>query len=584
MASTPTQKNQSDRAVELEAPTVGEARLQITKHQTSKMGAPHATLPPIGNPSGNVNFGRSEQPLSQMANDRLFPEDDMVSFFKNRAAASRHDFGVSTSIKVAGALALAGVLFIVAFNQKRKFASDADRLSEKWLGVKIGSYIPVFGARSKIQKLVPGQVSSTRNAAGKSAKKFGLDPIVFLIRSGQWTEADQNLINKCSRWEATADCAVKGLSYSHKNMLQMTKPMLSIPDTAVMTLKPSMRGLWYAASTLVLPDKSARERRFQSALRALSPGDLETKRILVDEMITGLAKSNSYGEIPRYLRLVESDARNPGWASDVAKWRILASVTYTSNAKVSQITAALREDRTSLRMDPQILILLTPEMIRSGFAAAFSPTVADANITATMFNKDVRRGLMQSSIRLKLAQGQRTEYTALLAKYTEAFGRDPFAIHFNAMIQLAAGGNDRLKAVIQDLRGLKPSAPWETWTLYAFALIKSGQAAKVDTTITALRSRSQPPNIQFWGTILRGERLLTLGKTQEAEQAIKIAYESMPTHSALVDLMIRIYQTQNKLAEAARLRLKLDDLRSKTSYWSSPEMMRSPFGPLALIR
>lgn len=541
---------------------------------------------PFPQAPGQMPPSAMEQPLSQIANDRLLPEDDIHSFFKIRSSVGHDSFGFSFATKLFLGTIVTAMIFVCAYNYKRKFAVASDRIADRWLGVNPSQYIPAFGPRAKT-KMSSGAINSARGGQKKpSSQNFPSDPLIPMIRNGQWSQVDQRITGKCVRWEATRDCALKGFYYAHRAMNQMTKPMLSVSDTSIGALEPQTKGLWHLAAALATTDANAREKRFEQAVRSIAPQDLSLRHILFDEMITGLYKSRQFHDLPRYMRLVDAEPKSRFTRSDLAKWRVLAGLTAPSNARPAIYKNALRDDQTSLRGDPQILILLTPEMIRSGQGSAFAELVSDANTnaTASAIDKELYRGLMQSSVRLKYAQGQRTEYAALLAKYVGTFGKDPFSQHFNAVTQLNIGSDERNRNALNELRGMKTNAPWETWVIYAFALLRTGQPAKIDSMISVLGSRSQPPEIQMWGTILKSEKLLALKHAKEAEQAVKGLFAAMPNHSAVVDLMMRIYQAENRIPESSALRIKLDDLKAKTSYWSSPEMLRSPFGPLALVK
>ena len=585
MADKAGQNPNVNRSIELDAPVAGTPRLQL-KPLAATVKSPSQPFPNPANSASQqpqARQGKDQAPLSQIANDGLLPEDDMSSFFKNRAVVARNHFGISSGMKCFIAMVISAFVFVGAYNYKRKFAEATDRVADRWLGFYPGNYIPAFGPRSKAKQSFTENLAHQKNT---SSQKYFSDPIVTMTRNGQWTQVEQRISGKCVRWDATRDCALKGFYYSHRAMNQMTKPILSISETTAGKLEPQSKALWYLAAALATTDGNGRERRFQQALHALAPKDLEMRRILFDEMITGLYKDRQFNDIPRFMRIVDTEPKANVSRSDLAKWRSLASLSAPSNARVTIYTSALREDRTSFRGDPQILILLTPEMIRSGLAASFSDLVAEANTnaTASSVDKELRRGLMQSSIRLKYAQGQRAEYAVLLARYAESLGKDPFSQHYSTVTQLNIGTDDRNQNALEELRGMRPNAPWETWVLYAFALLRTGQPTKIDSMISVLSTRSQPPQIQMWGVILKGEKLLALGKASEAEQGMTALYAAMPNHSAVVDLMMRIYQAENRIPESSALRIKLDDLRAKTSYWSSPEMLRSPFGPLALVK
>lgn len=569
----------NNRAVELDAPAGGEALKIKTLAATQK-----SALHPFPQAAAQSTPHGLDQPLSQIANDRLLPEDDIHSFFKIRAAVGSDSFGFSAGTKFLFGVIVVVAVFACAYNYKPKFAAAADRIAQRWVGMSPDPYIPAFGPRAKTKMR-----SETGRPSGRQTNRsssFASDPLMTMIRNGQWSQAEQRMAGKCLRWEATRDCAMKGFYYSHRAMNQMTKPMLAVSETSVGALEPQSKGLWHLAAALATADANARETRFGKALRAIAPQDLNLRSILFDEMITGLYKSRQFNDLPRYLRLVDAEPKSRFSTSDVAKWRSLVGLTAPSTARPLIYKNTLRENQTSLRRDPQILILLTPEMIRSGQAAAFAELIGEANTNATVsgIDKELRRGLMQSSIRLKFAQGQRAEYAVVLAKYVEIFGKDPFSQHFSAVTQLNIGSDDRNRKALDELRGMKSNAPWETWVIYAFGLLRTGQPTRIDSMISVLGSRSQPPEIQMWGTILKSEKLLALKRAQEAEQSLKGLFTAMPNHSAVVDLMMRIYQAENRIPESSALRIKLDDLRAKTSYWSSPEMLRSPFGPLALVK
>lgn len=567
-------KKSENRSVELEAP-VETVQLAVTK-PTASTQKPLQQLPPQPAPRSMI-----EQPLSQIANDRLLPEDDLHSFFKNRAMASRSDFGISTGITIFAAVVVAAVFFIIAYNQKPRFAIATDRATEKWLGIKLDSYIPALGNRAKTKKTT--QIALQKLATSPA---LTLDPSVYTIRSGQWSKTEQKLDGKCQTWEASADCAIKGLYYVHRGMPLMAKPMLAVSEKNLASLPYEYKSYWFITTALISSDPASRQRRFQSALTAIPPKNIELKRIIYDEMLTGLTKVKAQNDLPRFLRSADTEPRNVLSKADLAKWHALAAINFTSTARQTFFMGLLKEDLQPLKADLQTLILLTPEMIRSGLAAQYSPIVADTNtsLATTAIDKELRKNLYQSSIRLKYALGQKAEYAALLVKYGDLFGHDPFFRQFNSAMQLHSGGVQGLKIVLQELKGLKPAAPWETWVVYGFALVKTGQAAKIDSTILALSARSQPPTIQMWGTILKGEKLLAMGKADEAEKALQAAYAANPNHSAIIDLMLRISQAKGDIQQVGVFRSKLDDLKEKTSYWSSPEMLRSPFGPLALIK
>ncbi len=571
MAKNPTQKNDETLSFQAKRPLAA-----------TQKSVPHS-IPVKFSPAPPPH---NDQPLSQVANDRLLPEDDIASFFKNRAVASHHDHGVGFATKFLAFLVVSAFIFSFAYNQKPRFAKSVDRTSMKWLGFKIGTYIPVFGVRAKTHAKQMSKELVVEKRVATLDQPLSSDPILTMMRSGRWTLIEQRINGKCMRWEASSDCTYKALYNAHRGMTAAARPMLTVPEKDILKLPSSVQVFWRLAAAMSAVDANTREKYFQNALKIIPTQAIEARKIVFDEMIVGLARINAFGEIPRYLNLLSSETKNPGWRSYSSKWRALAALSYPLNARQAALTALLKEEPSVLFYDAQAISFLTPAIIRGGFSEAFTNVVTDGISYSSRSNADpeLQKLLLQSLIRLKLAQGKKAEVATSLNKYINGYGRDSFAQHFNASLQLSADGADRARLIAAEFQSLRPDAPWETSVLYAYALIRSGQFDRIEPILAKLRNKQQIPSALLWSNILRAEKLLAEKKPKDAELTIRNLSTQLPNDSVVNDILAKAYVGIGRDSEAKALQLKVDDVRSKKGYWSSPEMINSPFGPLALSR
>ena len=97
-----------------------------------------------------------------------------------------------------------------------------------------------------------------------------------------------------------------------------------------------------------------------------------------------------------------------------------------------------------------------------------------------------------------------------------------------------------------------------------------------------MRQISKSAESQYWGTLLEAELATAQGHPKSATDLLSPLYKRNPAAVALGTLYRAALDKIGKDQEAERIRAKLDDVQSKTSYLSSVETMQSPVGPLAL--
>lgn len=77
---------------------------------------------------------------------------------------------------------------------------------------------------------------------------------------------------------------------------------------------------------------------------------------------------------------------------------------------------------------------------------------------------------------------------------------------------------------------------------------------------------------------------MAVARYQEVAKNLEALHLKHPDWQGLAKLYADALAKSNQVEMSQQIRMKIDDLASKTSYLSSAEYMESPIGPFALMR
>lgn len=528
-----------------------------------------------------------EHPYSSPAFEPLLPEDDMARFFHNRAAVNRHANEVSNIVIAMMAMLLLAAGCLVTYNYRPKFRQQADAAAKQWIGLDLNAYVPKIGPRAKAFReerrkeleLISQPVMGLQGVVSSIAA----DSAFIQARKGQWQAFGSDTLKRCPRWAATRACALTGFYYVHRGALQNLSSMQAIPRPQVTSLQTEEQALWDLSLAVAQRDRLKRESVFRRGLDLVPAKSVELRKVMFDEMIVNLARLSDWPEVQKYLAWAKKDGAGKLWQNEYLKWKALASLGSPGRAQSETLFTLMQQQGATLRSDPVSIELLAPAMMRAGYAVAYLRVIAQALEEAKTWHADLeaQRGLYRMRVRLLWAAGRRGEASTALARYQDLYGRDAIAAHYQAALTLL---KPNPKTARQVMESLKASRSWDSMYLYSYAALTAGQHAVATDTLKTLKTAAQRGDRAVWVRVLEAEILLAKRQYAAAERMAKPLISSRNLNIRAADVSWKALQGLGRDKEAMDLRLKIDDVRSKTGYWSSPEMLGSPFGPLALTK
>ncbi len=544
------QKNKTPQHLDLDPPASGAPQhLSLKKPQQQMVNQPFGGSYAVGQRPANPH----EHPLTSPVNDPLLPEDDISTFFRNRAAVGDHEsmgrFIGETSLKIVIAI----LIFFVVYNQHRGFQTSADVKARKWLGINLQEHIPAVGARKRPQvekkRSANDPVALSPPLAKSIANQNSIEMAISQVRAGRWVDIEKRLTGKCQRWDATNDCLLKGFYLAHRGLKLSSRLMVSVPEVRLSKLGKPERALWYLSLAVIKENGRANHQEFDKAMALLAGPASEMRRVYFDEMIVALARARKPKEIAYFIERAKSYPWTPSWQASSTKWKALAIATVPNTMTPKAVDYMVKGERGAVRVDARSLEILAPAIIQANGAALALPVSREAvtHAISTKIDRDLVKRAIQSHIRLLVAAGITPDVASYLKLYLTQIGKDDFYILFRASSLLESPVASERSQGLTFLLSQSQNSPWELKYALAHALIRAGHAQKALPYIERLeKARMSNKGSSLWVDILRAEYRLALKQTRDSRQL-----------------------------EAARSRIKAGTLAA---------VLASPLGPLSLIR
>lgn len=593
MANKAAKKSDDGNAHAFEAQVLqGDAAnaLRVQRHlQNHAQSYPHQ--------ANQVHFQVKQNPGQPMDSvsvpaEPLLPEDDLSAFFRSRAVVAKSaDDSTGALLRFLVFVILLPASFVFAYNVNLKFRRLADEQAMRWFALPLREFVPEVKKIWKVdpKSLPKKRVSATMSVGSISNEPLILDGVFLLVRNGQWREVEVKLQGKCPTWDATSDCALKAFFSASRGYVKSAQAMFSVSPERVLTLKPIDRVFWNLSAAMVAGETDREHVYFRRALVQTPVASYEIRRIIFDELVVANALAKKPKEISYYLNEARKDPSAPFWGTSFVKWSALETLAAspTGELTASVMDELVARERGSLRTDPRSLILLGPAFIRAGRASDIVTLTGDASADAVKRRVDAElaRPLLLTHVRVLWALGKRNEAVATLTRHSPMIGRHPVAIHYLTAAAVLQGGRPELLAkTLKLLPPLSGETPWETLYLSGLLNIRLGQFKKVSPILQTLTFVKGSEARRDSAALLRAEYLLGV---RDYAAAIKILEPKSKKEGGSVfasELLYKSYMALGRERQAAAIRLKTDDAKSKVGYWSSPEMLNSPLGPLALLR
>jgi hypothetical protein len=209
------------------------------------------------------------------------------------------------------------------------------------------------------------------------------------------------------------------------------------------------------------------------------------------------------------------------------------------------------------------------------------------------FDPALRRELSGVYARAALFEGQPAAAEERLRSVQRQDGPDAALSH---LLGSALLGERSAPKAVEAARlfqtAFKSGGAWQSGYGYFIALIRSGHFAEAGKLVGALRRLRSPSN-EIWIDMALAEYNLIHAKAsgdgataryREIANGLSGSYVRHPDWPTLGRLYGDALAGAGQSAEAAKVRAKMDDVSSKTSYLSSPELAQSPVGPLAMLK
>ncbi|MCX6126858.1 MAG: hypothetical protein NTV34_19210 [Proteobacteria bacterium] len=542
--------------------------------------------------SPRKNSENAHDPLSSPGAEPLLPGDDLSMFFRNRAVIAGSVGSYKKLIVTMMSLFLLAAAFIFAYNSKPKFRVLADKQAKIWLNINLADYVPAFKGRTKKTKSAVERDIERNNSllrkgrALEPLKEILIDPLAQLIRAGRWKEVEPKIQGKCLAWVGSYDCLLKGYYLASRGLAKSVRPMTLVEDASLRSLKLSEQVLWHHTVALVLGEADIGHKRLSKALAMVPANSFDLRRMIFDDLIVNCSVTKRGQDLKYILDLANKDPGIKFWNGAAAKWNALSTLTLTGALSSRAMDDLIKGERGSLKNDPRSIELLGIGFIRSGRADRFLAISMDAmaDLPLSRMDADLQRRVISTHLRVLWALGRRGEAGAFLNRYQAMAGRDALVVHYQAASILQNGDAAQSARTLAVLGRSPRNLPWETQFIQGYALVRSGQPSLAHPIIRQMSKAQGGQAIKTWTKILTGEFLLSQKRYQDAERLMLPHVSGSVMSLFAAEILRKAYDAQSRDKDAMRLRLMIDDVRAKTGYWSSPEMLSSPLGPLAVIR
>ena len=558
-------------------------------------------------PAAQGNPASGQSPAYVVAALGSEVDDEISTFFRNRQMIAQGAFGTSPLVRLVSLVLVFLGGFITAWNYVEPVRSKSQNFIAESFDVRISDFIPVWTKKSKaFQKhaAMESTEASQRDGAdlaGGASSGGSLDPLHLAVISGLWPQVESYNASHCPRWQSTRECGVRAFYLAYREMRPSLKPLQMLDISAQSGLSARDQALFlFAKSAAVTGPQS--EQIFMEAIGVAGKDKLIT-RVIFDARFKALLRENRPKEIISMIRLLD---RLSIGAPDIAKWKALelssrwvlqidAPKPALQALASKQISLALRKYPGLFKADPVGFIMIAGPALRLGLSTPISQ-LSGMMVTESarlQFDPTLRRELSKVFARTMLLGGQPAAAAERLLAAQKQDGSDAVTTHLlgSAFLEERSAPKAAEAARLFQV-AFKSSRAWQSGYGYFTALIRSGRLAEAGKLVGALRHLRVTSN-EIWIDIGLAEYNLAFAKSagegataryREVANALSGSYVRHPEWPTLARLYGDALAGAGQGAEAAKIRSKMDDVSSKTSYLLSPELAESPIGPLAVLK
>jgi len=498
-------------------------------------------------------------------------------------------------------------VFIITWNYVESFRLKSQVFLMETFSVNIADHIPVWTKKSKaFQKRASTDLAAISQ---QDAQEFGggaatggvIDPLYLAVVSGLWPQVESFNASRCARWQSSHECGVRAFYFAYRGMRSSLKPLQTIDVSPRSGLSTRDQGIFLFAKSAALTGPES-ERMFKEAIDVVGSDKL-VSRMLIDARFKALLREGRQKEISSMIGLV---AKLSMGAADVGKWKALelstrwktqvdASQTALKAQASKQIAVVTQKYPGVLKADPVGFLMISGPALRLGFAKPISLLSGMMAVESSKlpFDPTLRRGLSEVYARASLLEGNPVQAEERLLAAQKQDGSDAVLNHLLGSALLEARNGAKILLASRHFQSaFQARGSWQSGYGYSIALIRSGRladAGKVMVTLRRLRTASN----EIWINIALADYNLAVAKAsgdwstaryREVANSLSRSYALHPDWPTLARLYSEAMAGSGQRVEAAKIRAKMDDVSSKTSYLSSPELAESPIGPLALLK
>jgi hypothetical protein len=537
--------------------------------------------------------GLETQALSSPGIEPLLPEDDISAFFKAReVGADQSGLGLFVLKFMIG---LFVILFAVGFAYKKntrfRIATNAHFKSLFNIDLKhhLADSNPKKQPLSKIDKDTAINKARLNKGLRIDAKRSINNNMLLLLRSNGMRQAQARIEGKCPVWSVNLDCVERGLYLSFTGSPELVRPMIQFDEPKLRHLPPEELALWHFSLELSLGENDPNHNHLNRSMAAAKNLSPDLRQVIFDELIVNKALQRKVAPLKFYLNSAKKDPAANKWSASFAKWNALLSITETKTLPANIAINLLKSRNLTSPNDPRVVSILGPGFIRSGLSERYLAISLNAIDIARKNTADqgLLRAALSNCIRVLWSLGRRDDAKLLLDEYGRLSGHDHFYRHFRAASLALLGDQKGMRESASLLRSGLILDKWESQYLLGHSYLNSGNTKGAIDAVSKmlLNSKSSKASRRLqWSNTLKAEILSKQKNYPQVERLLAPYFSSgTPPIGIPARILSESYMRQGKIAIGQSFQLKIDDARSRKGYWSSLEMLESPFGALALL-
>ena len=581
-------------------------------HSTGTVGQPrilHSRTPAI---QSGVSTVKASTTFSEPG------EDEISTFFKNRQLANKSSRGKGFFSKVALIAASTALSSLLLWNYSDGMRIKVQKYGVELANVNLAAVMPAWSRKAKaFKRETPSELVASRGdkPAFGSNKDPMLPPVELMysnVEWGNWPVVENFIRNSCSKWVVDYPCSVRAWYLAYRGMKGVLRPV-QVMDLKAPKLPPNTISTQrIRAAFLFAKSTSATgavgENFFNEAMLLLGK-DSAFKIMLFDARFKNALHSGRRDEISKMSAIIPSLNASPDM---IAKWSLMDNSarlliqfpTYSAESSAiakKNLGPLVTKAAGAIYRDAEGLLTLQKNLLRLGLgkdvlkiSRSFEEFqgIGEVDSRASHLDPELRLDYDTSYVRAALLDKNKNAAVVRLNKMRDRKQMDSIGRHLQASIYLDSQLNtDGALAVAAFNSAIAAHDSWQSEAGYLLALTKTGNLNDAKKVAVKLQRLSNPGNAdrvtiaisEFQMAIAKGSGAKAASRYAEVAATLGAVFARHPTWTKLASLYASALSGANKTAAAQAILLKNDVILSKTSYFSSPEYITSPFGPLALM-